>query len=1399
MTTRIYQGKIVSAAYETPDKVNTTASAAEAILDTFRLLQEATNYHLVALAGMGLNVSAGVIAEFCKAVKEAWPRHPKNAPGARTLQQSIAETLCLPSTVSFEDAVAAIYDGCARPDVLHYVQRIVVERTAKGDGAIQQEGRALLPKLCDPGFKGNYDYSAKERAAAEGKLRLLQTLGKEGVSHEELAALADEMDLSWSGVKTQPNADQTASVCYSENETAAEVASAMEEFYQLLKSGEDKALEKYARENGVDLLESVKAEIAARPVINHAHLLAKNNKAAPGLKLTAIFFMYYPCQLSATLLKIKLGKEKTTKGDTSNDELKSLENDPILLARGKRGYIYRGYTALPEWQQTGGKLYSAEWDILAFKEALKTFHAFVLKTEERAAYVQELNKKIACYMDASVAKTTQLDADENPIPVLKDDPRYALLEELVKELAPDESEKYTISLRALNAYEEVRDKWLEAEKHGAGDKKTLIDIVRKEQGKGGRFGSAVLFEALCEEKYRPIWHDWEEGGEKNIHRSTNMLKDFSHLQELVEEATQYSEPVRITAAESEYSPRQLLFSDLKNFGPKSKGCAFVPRTKGEMLIRVAVRDAKGHWEGATVRVRYSAPRFERDELGLDSAHWTPPSKGEDTSLPWLQPMMKALGVDEKLLHLKKEPAVALQVKKLKRLGGGEEYAYYLNFPVTLDLAPLHEAIGKASLWDKQMLGGADEKLHLHWPETYTSASLPWWKNPHIREHGFSVLGVDLGVRYAAAWSLSNVQMSPQCIAKSGAVIDGRCIGSAEGESWYGFIRKQGLIRLDGEGNMGKYYENRNKNATPIAQTPPGVDVPTEDDKTLAEKVLARLHWGLDDKKKCSEESENEEPDNLRFKRKQNVLHLGNQVIKAFRRLISRCRAYHSMLLKLQDADKKAAGMEDARKYFTGREGSQELIPGIRAAIESGDVEASTALLTQALYELRIDLPEVATDVANLILPRKHGKWQWVQASMPGYICSGRIELHADETPRRHIYHRGGLSIARLSQLEELRHALQSLNRVLWAVPGVKPLFGAASRAIPVADPCPDLLVKIDNIREQRVNKIAHDIVAQALGVRLVQSSGAKNPDGRDIVHGVYEKIPGREPVDFVVLENLSRYLTSVDLAPDENSTLMRWCHRQLVAKVKQLLEEVFGIPVLCTHAAYTSKFDALSSAPGFRARELKESDLEYLVEKSKGDSKIIDIYRKIFANILPHEWPKGCKLIAPDDRNGGEFFVSFKDGKVRVTNADINASANIVWRGVAAPEALDLLHRVRLEKKKGILRPKLSNKREQALERRFQFTENRELEADSVGSAFCLTHAWPGLLPFASYGEATGKKYALANSKELWGSLKQLRWTFCNLYNYRLLSKMLSAEILSALKDYLEKNGWCVDGDDIPL
>ncbi len=1360
--------------YENSAEIECNMSAEEALVYTFKLFQEATNYHLVALAGMaeaGDNGEETIGKRFRRQVKNIWTEHPKGKAVAKTLQQSLTETLHMREDASFEEVVETIFDGCERQDILPYVQQFIMNRTQKGDGAIQQEGRSLLPKLCDVRFGGNFDFTPKEKAAAAGNTRLIRELGRTHITQEELESLADEMDLSWAAIKTQPNEDHGASLCYSQEETQTKVREIIDDLCECLYKKGDAAWEKYARENGIRLYDAVQEALAQRPVINSAHLLAKNNKAAAALKQAAVFFMYYPCRLSADMLKIKLGKEKSEKtGETAYD-CSALENDPMLLARGTRGYIYPGFTALPDWQQEGATMYSAEWDILAFKEALKILHSYEIKTQERKSYADAMEAELQ-YIEKGEGKApTQSGDADSVIPVLKDDPRFALVKELVREISPDAESEYTISHRALNAFDEVKEQWLMAEKKGASDDATLVGIVRKIQGGSSRFGAGVLFEALCKEKYRPIWHDWEDGKNKAWPCSVNILKDYGYVQELRAEIAQYRREVRITAAEAEYSPRQLLFSDIGNFGQKHPGHEFVRGQKGRIRLRVAVRDSRGRLTGATVLVRYSAPRFERDELGIDAANWTKTQKGEDTTVPWLQPMMKALHIDENLIRLKKEPAVALQVKK--------DNICLLNFPVTLDLEPLHRYMGKAELWKNQMLGGQNEKLHLHWPSTYKGKDAPWWTNGAIQSNGFDVLGIDLGMRYAAAWSLTHVQKEDRLYTKNGTELRGRYVGASGDLTWYGFSIKQGLMKLDGEGNQRKYRESRGADITP--QPPAGITGAFDEDKRLATSILSRVGTPLPERADS------------------DVLVLGNAAIRAFKRLVSRFRRYQSILVKLKDATKRENAMSEAKDYFGHNETTKQFIPQILQKIEEKDDVAVRDLLLGALLELRALLPDLASDLVNLILPRKKGTWRWVDDTKPGHICSGRIELLDTNTLKRHIYHRGGLSIKRLTQLENLRQALQALNHILWWEPGMTVPFGKELKKLPVVDPCPALLEKIENVREQRVNRIAHDIVAQALGVRLIQSRKDKNTDGKDIVHGEYEMIPGRKPVDFVVLENLSHYLTSVDKNYNENRTLMRWCHRQLVAKVKQLLEEVFGIPVLCTHAAYTSKFDALTSAPGFRAQELNDAVINRLLKSSdSGEKQLGAVYSEILEKLPKAERKVGFKLLVPDSRNSGEYFVSQNQQGVRVTNADINAAINIAWRGIAAPESLHLLHRLRLEKKKGELKPREGNMREKALKGVYSLKSYRALaDIEQAVAAFCLTADIEGVQPFASYQSDKYESYEVVHGRDLWKTMKKNWWNMCHEFNVRVLEK--NAACTDRLIECIKGTDTLFDDDDIPL
>lgn len=1364
MATRIYQGRIVEARFEDVNMQQDKESALAALETTNRLFQDAVNYHLVALAAMAEDDKNTLGSRFKKQIRSIWEELPRGKAGACTLQQSVARTLNLPRNVSFDDAVADIFDGCERKDVLPYVEHYIIEQTKKGENSIQQKGREILPKLCNPDFDGNFDYSKKERTANAGKRKLQTELNRSDINEAELISLSQEMDLSWA-VKTKSDSTHEFSLCYDADEVEEKVAESIAKLQKSIASGKIKLQYLPQCFTDKDIVSEIRKDVSSREPEKGRRLSKSSQGISVEVEQAAIYFMFYPGELSAAVLVNCLGKEKKEKNsDIVEYDLLSLDNDPMILARGDRGYIYKGYTALSNWEKLSKSMYSTEWDIHAFKEALKSLHGFDLKSKERDKECDKLVAQIRYIETGEKIKGYEEDSsdEEMTAAVLGGDARFELLKSLVKELSPDTETEYHISTRTLNDYEAVREQWLKREAESECDSQELVKIVREYQSKSRRFGSQLLFEALCQDKYRPIWHDCEPSQKGENPRSINMLRDFSKWQVLQERKKQFERPVRVTAADAMVSPRQMMYSDIKSLG-KGKGCELLSGGNGGLRLQVLVQNEKGRWEAVPILVRFSAPRFVRDEMSMDAGNWLVPKTGENTSLPWLQPMMKALGCLVAPVRLERTPAVGLQIK-----GQGTEARFYLNFPVTLDIEALQESIGKVAIWNRQFQADIkkEEKLYLHWPATYKGSKPAWWLNENVLEHGVTALGIDLGIRSAFAWSLVGMNNQPSVKNARGEEVAGRIIGNSGNDKWYGFVLKQGLSRIPGE----RLRDVSGKKVSAASQ-------PSEQDKKLARRIFdaVGITYSADDKA--------------------DVLQLGNRALKAFKRLMSRLKTYLSFLARLNDSERKEEVRRHINDYFT----YAETIPGVLDALKEADATRAYDLVYTEVEKIRAEMPLLAESLTSLILPRKHGHWEWIPERREGWQGSGKMCIMEgkDET-RRPVYHRGGLSVARLAQLETLRQLLQSMSKVLSFVPGEPVTFGRDLKNLKVIDPCPEILEKIENMREQRVNLIAHNVVAQALGVRLIPSRDGKNADGLDVIHGEYEPIPGRKPVDFVVLENLSRYMTSLDRTPDENSSLMRWAHRQIVAKVKQLLEEVFGIPVIFTHAQYTSRFDSLTSEPGFRPSPLNIEHLEWVQkQETKGglEKKIAEVYMAVWKQVVEERKQAKVTLLQPHHANGGEYFLSQQSGKLTLRNADMNAATNIVWRGVAAPESLHLLHRVRMDVKKSGVAPVYGNEREKGVKSAWKLKPQDSIQAEGNKiSAFSVSPEWREKV-FATYGNSE-TQYHLCHGKVLWGIMKKMHWSMCHRYNILQLKK---AGIETRLIERLLIEEETDSADEIPM
>lgn len=1362
---RIYQGRIINAEFEDDDlRQNAQYSPYDAIYDTHRLFQDAVNYHIVALAGMCQGKAVPIAAEFEARIKSIWTNKPKNAFLAETMQDSLARTLNL-TAPSYEEVIDVIYHGIEHRELLPFVLKYIMESIQSGAGVLQKKSKELLPKLCNPEFGGNFDFSPKEREASKGLQKLKDRLTL--ADDEELIELAKHMDLSWAGIKTEPHG------YHSIEDTAVEISKAITNFLELLDKERDNTIQALQLRYSKDLSVLIRELTKNGPTIEKKSL-AKNKRVSLVLKYCAILFMYYPCHLTAELLHSRLPNHKT-ESDTNNEwDTSLLENDPMILTRGKRGYIYKGFSALPCWETGIDCMYEKSWDILALQEALKAIHGFDLKQKEREKKRKEIEQNIR-YVTEGIGKPVDTnDENDAPLPVFKDDPRYNAVIALIKELTQKEEEPYTITSRTLNAFEDVTKAWKASINAGCDKTEDLQQCVKSVQAKSKHFGSQVLFDTLCKPEYRCIW-ELPAPCDK-YPRSENILIDYGMLQSWNKELVHLSEPVRVTAAEARYSPRQLMYSDLANLGEHvKKGCTFIDREKGLIRLGVLVRNEKGRWMGTPVRVTYSAPRFVRDQIGESSEFW--PKEKLPLRKEWMQPMLQALKLPpESMPIMDKTPAVGLTMADTS--DGNGMPRMYLNFPTRLNVEPLQKELGKSELWQRQFCGVKDELLHLLWPALQKKANVAWWENENIQKSGFSILSVDLGVRYAAAYSLVRVSTRDNIKSLSGRDVVNRCIGCTGTHSWFAAVTRQGLIKLHGEGrstgiNSKEKHGPREVHGIRMAHN---VERQTIIDAFAG---VGATPWFA-----------NKKEDQL------SILQLNDEALRLFRRILSRSRLFASWVYKLTLAEKAADTLQDMKNYFS--KVGDDFYPDIRQAVESGGASTAEKKLWTAAETLRKQLPILAEVVTNSVLPQQRYKWSWQPTSRHGFIGSGVMVRETDAKQQKvKRYFMGGLSVYRLTQLEELRHSLQSMNRQLHNKLGQEVGFGADTRNQPVIDPCPEILDKIGSLREERVHQIAHNIVAQALGVRLCETKDKATLDetGRDIYHGSYEVIPGRKPVDFVVLENLNKYRTGIDRAPDENTTLMRWAHRQILAKVKQLLTEVFGIPVLETHAAYTSKIDYTDSTPGFRAQQLTLSYCRRMEElaKTEKERKTAIAYTGILKLLEAENVVKKLHLYCP--RQGGEFFISQHNSKsISVRNADMNASANIAWRALAAPERLELIHRLRLNKTaKGELKLQLINSREKSLkDKELVRTAPEQVEKSGLITAF---YGEPPYAPPLCYLQDDSSLIPFTYSKHVWGYIKNQAWDICHRLNIRLLENM--GYNADSIKQLLESSR--PDGDDIPM
>ena len=1315
------------------------------------LFQDAVNYYLVALLAMAETEGNPLHKIRCQIsgdtecqVWEKFRRRGTERPG---LSSSVGKYL-VPGKKkpSIEECFKAVLSGNqSPPELLDLALRELLE-VCKGDGAIRNESKSMFPRFCIPNYPGQY---ASQKAAKDDAQKEIARFLYSPVSAKDLSKIGKQL-------KFEAFANPMEGAAPKQGDAARKILLEALTFLEGKSADVKKSQARLAK--AIKMLPdsvtipaysggSVKFALKHR---FYAYLLFAHVEQS-----TTTFGALRDAFPAPKEEKTASGKRQTTREDKV--DLLAFGDDPVKLSRVDRGYVFRAFTSLGCWNEKPDDSKPAwKWfDFAAFAEALKAIHQIDLKEAERAKERAEIERRLD-YMRGDLDEWTGGESEEEAPPRVSGDPRIDRIEKILNtdlaaeyEMVEGETLPYGLQERTIRGFRDIRKAWRKfvgpGEVFSEAKRARLMEALREYQTENAeRVGSVALFEQLT---LKPNWLVWQEPAEQTWEQwkqegyAEDPLSALLRVKEDEERVKRLKEPVRLTPADPVHSPRQYLFSDW------SAGCKHDPGVQSVTVACAVINPETGLNECRMMRLRYSAPRLLRDGLKT-------PGDAPSHNANWMQPMMEALLPDTEISVDFSKAAVALM--PVMSLTGQKRFL--LNFPVSLDTAPLVEKLGLHPFSNADFLGYRNTRTHLRW-FAEKGKTPPGWP----ARKSLSILAADLGQRDAAATAIAEM-------SRGDSAPNARAIGEINHVKWHAALKQVGLHRLPGEDahvwrdgvRQVELSGERGRNATEL-----------ERDEAISLCAMLGQDEGIF----------GEEVSRLSFPK------LNDKLLVALRRAQSRLARFHSWAWMIACDQPKRRD-----KAFAEMEKDEQLSDAWRDWARQRDITRLKGAMIVEIERLRPLLKDALEHIANRILPRRDAVWVWRARAdaAEGHVLATERRAERDGT----ILIRGqrGLSLERVEQLEELRKRCQSLNRALMHTPGEKPVMGRGGRGIELPDPCPEILGKLEAVREQRVNQTAHMIVAEALGVRLRRHEITEDDRTVRDIHGEYEQIPGRRPVDLVVLEDLSRYLSSQDRPKRENSRLMKWCHRAVLAKVKELCEP-YGIPVLETPAAWSSRFSSRDGRPGFRAVELTPQsrkefpwrlDLKKHSDVIAGTRKVEPAERArlemvcslfdILDKLNDGRADAGKKprtLIAP--LSGGPLFVPLGGG---VMQADINAAVNLALRAVASPKTHDVHSRIRTERGADKV---LNVRRGNTLERHRWDEEHqvvpqgRQTDGDDLGRN---PNYFSDPFRLAEFGRAEINGIPAASGKELWGTVKKRAWLEANRINNDRLEKWGYGRIL---------------------
>lgn len=1338
---RIYQGRVTKVERLENSEWTELQDWQTVLWQHHEMFQDAVNYYTLVLATLAYGINDAddafkPVKEWVTQVENTWEQAKRKAISFPGPHSRIASILGLdPQKTGFADCVNTLLSKCKAPENVRKTAILSLLDEAKETNDLNQLCVSRLPWLCSG--KGKFDATPSNIIAEQANTKNTIVVKVHECDEGMLSELLDIIDPGFFLTKYPREEKQL------NTEDTVKLA---EKYFNALAA--DKHGKKAKHPEWLTFKDGFIAAVKEKA---EKYPLRDPGRKPKGSFPYAIILRYFPRKEVWDAFK------KVTKNDYKSTRRDEGTVDPFSLLRidGEAPFDYFSNIVIQRGPNSKSRAAWFEYDLAAFIESIKYPHRFYQDTISRQKTVAELKDTLAIIAGQGCSSEEE---GAQEYFGFKDDHRITLIRKLVTDTLGylGESEdpggsfdtekiEYSISERTLRGFSNIRKHWKSLAEKGNPTEEELLSVVKSEQAahKDG-FGSSELYQQLAKPEFQAIWRD---DGTQDWH-ANDPLKEWLRYKEVQYELTDKERPIRFTPAHATVSPRYFIFPKktqtekkvTKPTSRKKSATGFpsehIPGTNsnGEMFFTSGVICRKsGSMTVEPVRFTYSAPRLRRDQLRGDSTE-------NLFATPWIQPMMAAIGIPEPDTQNFANTRITLMPEAPDNI--------QLVFPVDANSDNLKTYVAQGVSWNKQFNWGVKHTLSsLRWPHEEKPKTPPdqyWWDM--VSE--FSSLSVDLGQRDAGAFARLDISQGYKDKA--------RFIGETEGKKWFAAVKRVGLFRLPGEDttvwrNSSTLEDNKGFAFREELFGEKGRSATYSE----TEDAVELLHgFGI-------EENELMSPG---WREELSFPEQNDKLLVAARRFQSGLARLHRWIWFLGDAQKTTVAIKEISESNS--------LPLIALA-NSGRHDEIVNNIRGELENSQRRLPLLLIRLANRILPLRGRSWEWSEHSQKSDCFI--LEQTGPAISGVQIRGQRGLSMERIEQIAELRKRFQSLNQTLRRVIGGK---APARRDDSIPDCCPDLLDKLDNMKEQRVNQTAHMILAEALGLKLnPPPENKKDLKAQLDVHGQYTK--KLSPVSFIVIEDLSRYLTSQGRAKRENSRLMKWCHRAVRDKLKQLCEP-FGLLVVETPAAYSSRFCSRSGVAGFRAVEVSlgfenKAPWSWLKDKKDKNGMPTDEANFVMETIslladFNSDNPKKPRtLILPIA--GGPMFIPVSGGYM--TQADINAAIALGLRAISDPREWSIFPRIRTKRKDGKIVANEKRKFGDKTEVVIVPNEATDIKQDDgrnpnffVDFAKCVPWGKAVL-----ENNTFKPKTPLVSGKALWSTVNEKQWAICMGINNQRIQK----------------------------